>query len=158
MSKHKHAKPVHPRQRNFPNDYTREDLIAQLVAMGAECYRQAEQIEALMQRICGLEAECSLQRGEQHGVDGEMDVNGYRRHASDFLGRFDSIGLAEQGGYSSMAGRVDDVESEFGRDLSAAPDMESADIRLGNSVPTPLRWPLADSAPRPVFRIFDLSM
>lgn len=159
MSKHKHTKPVHPRQRNFPNDYTREDLIAQLVAMGAECYRQAEQIEALMQRICELEAEGSLLRvGGEHGADGGMDVNGYRRCASDFLGQLDSIGLAEQGGYSCVAGRVDDVESEFGRDLSAAPDMESADIRLGNSVPTPLRWPLADSAPRPVFRIFDLSM
>ncbi|WP_208455642.1 hypothetical protein, partial [Burkholderia gladioli] len=138
---------------------TREDLIAQLVAMGAECYRQAEQIEALMQRICELEAEGSLLRvGGEHGADGGMDVNGYRRYSSDFLGRFDSIGLAEQGGYSCVAGRVDDVESEFGRDLSAAPDMESVDIRLGNSVPTPLRWPLADSAPRPVFRIFDLSM
>ncbi|WP_186083003.1 hypothetical protein [Burkholderia gladioli] len=160
MSKHKHAKPVHPRQRNFPNDYTREDLIAQLVAMGAECYRQAEQIEALMQRICELEAEGSLLRvGGEHGADGGMDVNGYRRYSSDFLGRFDSIGLAEQGGYSCVAGRGDDVESTlFGRDLSAAPDMEPADIRLGDSVRIPVRRPLADSAPRPVFRVFDMSM
>ncbi|NRF86160.1 hypothetical protein [Burkholderia gladioli] len=159
MSKHKHAKPVHPRQRNFPNDYTREDLIAQLVAMGAECYRQAEQIEALMQRIYELEAENSLLlESEQHGVDGEMDVNGYRLRASDFLSRFDSIGLGEQGGYSCVAGRGDDVESTFGRDLSAAPDMEPADIRLGDSVRVPVRWPLADSAPRPVFRVFDMSM
>ncbi|WP_186193148.1 hypothetical protein [Burkholderia gladioli] len=158
MSKHKHTKPVHPRQRNFPNDYTREDLIAQLVAMGAECYRQAEQIEALMQRICGLEAECSLQRGEQHGVDGEMDVNGYRRHASDFLGRFDSIGLAEQGGYSSMAGQDDGFESEPGRDFSVGPDMESAGTCVSNSAPAPGRRPLIASAPRPVFRVFDVSM
>lgn len=158
MSKHKHTKPVHPRQRNFPNDYTREDLIAQLVAMGAECYRQAEQIEALMQRICELEAECSLQRGEQHGVDGEMDVNGYRRHASDFLGRFDSIGLAEQGGYSSMAGQDDGFESEPGRDFSVGPDMESAGTCVSNSAPAPGRRPLIASAPRPVFRVFDVSM
>ncbi|UWX70177.1 hypothetical protein [Burkholderia gladioli] len=158
MSKRKHAKSAHPQRRNFPNDYTREDLIAQLVAMGAECYRQAEQIEALTQRIYELEAENSLlPESEQHGVDGEMDVNGYRLCASVFLSRFDSIGLGEQGGYSCVAGRGDDVESEFGRDLSAAPDMESADIRLGNSAPTPLRWPLADSAPRPVFRVFDVS-
>ncbi|WP_186131490.1 hypothetical protein [Burkholderia gladioli] len=159
MSKRKHAKSAHPQRRNFPSDYTREDLIAQLVAMGAECYRQAEQIEALTQRIYELEAENSLlPESEQHGVDGEMDVNGYRLCASDFLSRFDSIGLGEQGGYSCVAGRGDDVESTFGRDISAAPDMEPADIRLGDSVRVPVRWPLADSAPRPVFRVFDMSM
>ncbi|WP_369065565.1 hypothetical protein [Burkholderia gladioli] len=159
MSKRKHAKSAHPQRRNFPNDYTREDLIAQLVAMGAECYRQAEQIEALMQRIYELEAEGSLLRvGEQHVGDGETDVNGYRRYASDFLGRFDSVELSAQGGYSPSNERGDDVESESGRDLGAALNMKLADIRLGNSVRVPVRWPLADSAPRPVFRIFGLSM
>ncbi|WP_186061761.1 hypothetical protein [Burkholderia gladioli] len=159
MSKRKHAKSAHPQRRNFPNDYTREDLIAQLVAMGAECYRQAEQIEALTQRVYELEAEGSLLReGEQQEVDGEMDVSGYRRFASDFLGRFDSSGLAEQSGYSSVAGRGGDIESECGRDFNAALNMESADIRLGNSVPVPVHWPLADFVPRPVFRVFDASM
>ncbi|WP_133167854.1 hypothetical protein [Burkholderia gladioli] len=156
MSKHKHAKPVHPRQRNFPNDYTREDLIAQLVAMGAECYRQAEQIEALTLRICELEAEWSLplREGEQHGIDGEMDVNGYRRCASDFLGRFDSVGLAEQGGYSCVTGQDDGFASVSGRDFSG----ESAGIGVSNSASSPGRRPLSVSAPRPVFRVFDVSM
>ncbi|WP_186114418.1 hypothetical protein [Burkholderia gladioli] len=159
MSKRKHAKSAHPQRRNFPSDYTREDLIAQLVAMGAECYRQAEQIEALTQRIYELEAGGSLLwESEQYGIDGEMGANGYLRCASDFLGRFDSIGLGEQGGHSRVTRRGDDVESEFGRDFGAAPDMEPADIRLGNSVPVSVRWPLADSAPRPIFRVFDVCM
>ncbi|MGN4073175.1 hypothetical protein ACS0X5_21970 [Burkholderia gladioli] len=159
MSKRKHAKSAHPQRRNFPNDYTREDLIAQLVAMGAECYRQAEQIEALTQRIYELEAEGSLLReGEQSEVDGEIDANGYRRCASDFFDRFDSIGLAERDGYSRVTGRGNGIESASNGDFDSALAMSSAEFHPGGSVPAPVYWPLADSAPRPVFRVFDVSM
>jgi hypothetical protein len=55
MSKRQDAKRTQPQRRIFPNDYTREDLIAELVATGAESYRQAEQIEALKCRMHELE-------------------------------------------------------------------------------------------------------
>lgn len=55
MSKRRHVKPTRPQRRIFPNDYTREDLIAYLVSSEAENYRLAEQIEALTRHLRELE-------------------------------------------------------------------------------------------------------
>ncbi|WP_205194695.1 hypothetical protein [Burkholderia sp. Ax-1719] len=57
MSKCQQDKSAQPQRRVFPNDYTREDLIAELVLTGAESYRQAEQIETLLRRVRELESQ-----------------------------------------------------------------------------------------------------
>jgi hypothetical protein len=66
MSKRHDVKPSQQQQRIFPNDYTREELIAELVATGAESFRQATQIEALTRRV--LELETLRRQGEEGQV------------------------------------------------------------------------------------------
>lgn len=58
MSKRQQNKPAQPKRRIFPNDYTREDLIAYVIASEAENYRQAAQIEMLELRLHKLERLC----------------------------------------------------------------------------------------------------
>ena len=55
MSKRLRVKPGESKRRIFPNEYTREDLIAELVVTGAENYRQAKQIHTLSQKVRELE-------------------------------------------------------------------------------------------------------
>ncbi|WP_129562590.1 hypothetical protein [Paraburkholderia dokdonensis] len=56
MSKHQHVIHAPSKRRIFPNDYTRDDLIEYVVLSEAENYSQAEQIEALTQRVHELES------------------------------------------------------------------------------------------------------
>ncbi|WP_156125836.1 hypothetical protein [Paraburkholderia kururiensis] len=78
MSKRPQVRTARMQRRIFPTDYTRNDLIRYATRLGAENHEQAEEIEALAQRVRGLEA-----RLDAHTT---ASLRATRFHAPDSLG------------------------------------------------------------------------